>query len=54
MSPISIAILVNPDPTSHIVYPYTDEEHIAKAVSLFAGSGLGKGSLCARTREAES
>jgi hypothetical protein len=43
MSPNSIAILVNPDPTSHIVYPYTDEEHIAKAVSLFAGSGLSKG-----------
>jgi hypothetical protein len=43
MSPASIAILVDPDPSSHIVYPYTDEEHIAKAVGLFAGSGLRKG-----------
>jgi hypothetical protein len=43
MSPTSIAILVNPEPSSHIVYPYTDEAHIAKAVGLFAGAGLRKG-----------
>src|SRR5271155_6256623 len=43
MSPTSIAILVNPDPSSHIVYPYTDEAHITKAVGLFAGAGLRKG-----------
>jgi hypothetical protein len=43
MSPNSVALLINPEPASHIVYPYTDAEHIAKAVSLFAGSGLSKG-----------
>lgn len=43
MSPNSIAILSNPDPSGHIVYPYTDETHIANAVSMFAGFGLGKG-----------
>ena len=43
MSPNSIAILANPDPSGHIVYPYTDEAHIANAVCLFAGSGLRKG-----------
>ena len=43
MSPTSIAILINPDPSSHIFYPYTDEAHITKAVGLFAGSGFRKG-----------
>jgi hypothetical protein len=40
VSPTSIAILLNPEPSNHIVYPCTDEAHIAKAVGLFAGSGL--------------
>jgi hypothetical protein len=43
MTPNSIAILANPDPSGHIVYPYTDEAHVSNAVCLFAGSGLRKG-----------
>jgi hypothetical protein len=42
MSPKSIAILTDPHPCGHIVYPYTDEKHIVDAVALFAGSGLEK------------
>jgi DcmR-like sensory protein len=42
MSPKSIAILTEPHPCGHIVYPYTDEKHIVDAVALFAGSGLEK------------
>ena len=34
------AILMNPHPCGHIVYPYDDEAHVADAVSLFASSGL--------------
>ena len=40
MSPKSIAILTEPHPCGHIVYPYTDEKHIVDAVALFAGSGF--------------
>ena len=42
MSPKSIAILKEPHPCGHIVYPYTDEQHIVDAVAIFAGSGLEK------------
>ena len=37
------AILADPHPCGHIVYPYTDEIHVAEAVCLFASSGLVKG-----------
>jgi hypothetical protein len=37
------AILANPHPCGHIVYPYTDEKHVAEAVCLFASAGLRKG-----------
>ena len=40
MSPKSTAILTEPHPCGHIVYPYTDERHAVEAVALFAGSGL--------------
>lgn len=40
MSPKSIAILTEPHPCGHIVYPYTDEKNIVEAVALFAGSGF--------------
>lgn len=39
----STAILENPDPGGHIVYPYTDDAQVAKAVCLFASAGLRKG-----------
>jgi len=34
------AILVNPHPCGHIVYPYTDEGLVGQAVCLFASAGL--------------
>src|SRR5580658_9059858 len=34
------AILVNPHPCGHIVYPYTDEGLVGQAVTLFASAGL--------------
>ena len=37
------AILVNPHPCGHIVYPYTDEGLVGQAVSLFASAGLRDG-----------
>ena len=37
------AILSNPQPCGHIVYPYTDESQVADAVCLFARAGLRKG-----------
>ena len=37
------AILSNPQPCGHIVYPYTDESQVVEAVCLFAGAGLLKG-----------
>src|ERR1700688_983373 len=43
MSPKSVAILRNPDPRGHIVFPYTDETQLADAVCLFASAGLQKG-----------
>lgn len=43
MNPSATEILTNPQPSGHIVYPYTDEAHVADAVSLFTGAGLRKG-----------
>ncbi len=40
MTSTSTAILTNPAPCSHIVYPYTNQTYLAEAVSLFASSGL--------------
>ena len=34
------AILTNPHPCGHIVYPYTDESLVGQAVCLFASAGL--------------
>ena len=34
------ALLVDPHPCGHIVYPYTDEGLVGQAVCLFASSGL--------------
>jgi hypothetical protein len=36
------AILMNPRPGSHIVYPYTDENLVSQAVCLYASAGLRK------------
>src|SRR5579864_5979017 len=36
------AILTNPQPGSHIVYPYTDESLVSQAVCLYASAGLHK------------
>jgi DcmR-like sensory protein len=37
------ALLVNPHPCAHIVYPYTDANRVEQAVSLFASSGIRDG-----------
>jgi len=37
------ALLTDPHPCGHIVYPYTDEAQLAEAVCLFASAGLRKG-----------
>src|SRR5258708_36519072 len=37
------AILADPHPCGHIVYPYTDDTHVTEAVCLFASAGLKKG-----------
>lgn len=37
------AILNDPHPSGHIVYPYTDESHFTEAVSVFVSAGLRKG-----------
>jgi hypothetical protein len=37
------ALLVNPHPCAHIVYPYTDVHRVEQAVSLFASSGIRDG-----------
>lgn len=36
-------VLANPQPSGHIVYPYTTGTQVAEAVTLFAGSGLKRG-----------
>ena len=37
------AILANPHPCGHIVYPYTDENLVGQAVCLFASAGIRDG-----------
>src|ERR1700681_161419 len=37
------AILANPHPCGHIVYPYTDEGLVGQAVALFASAGIRDG-----------
>jgi hypothetical protein len=43
MNSRAAAILSNPEPRGHIVYPYTGESQVADVVCLFAGAGLRKG-----------
>ena len=37
------ALLNDPHPCGHIVYPYTDESHFTEAVSVFVSAGLRNG-----------
>jgi hypothetical protein len=43
MNANSAAILTDPHPRAHIVYPYTDEDLVVQAVTLFASGGLQNG-----------
>ena len=43
MNPTAVETLTNPPPSSHVVYPYTDESQIVDAVSLFATTGFQRG-----------
>jgi hypothetical protein len=43
MNASGAAMLINPHPCGHIVYPYTDEGLVGQAVSLFASAGLRDG-----------
>ena len=43
MNASGAALLTNPHPCRHIVYPYTDEGLVGQAVCLFASSGLRAG-----------
>ncbi len=43
MNAASVALLTDPHPCTHIVYPYTDEVLVGQAVVLFASAGLHKG-----------
>jgi hypothetical protein len=43
MNSHAAALLTDPHPCSHIVYPYTDEGLVEQAVSLFACAGLRNG-----------
>ena len=47
------ALLTNPHPCGHIVYPYTDENLVGQAVCLFATAGLlgGEGVLLITSAE---
>jgi hypothetical protein len=40
MNANAAAILANPHPCGHVVYPYTDENLVSQAVCLFASAGL--------------
>jgi len=39
----TVSMLANPHPKSHLVYPYSDEQRLADAVSIFASTGLAFG-----------
>src|SRR5579872_6962957 len=43
MNSNGVALLMDPHPCGHIVYPYTDEGLVGQAVCLFASSGLRDG-----------
>jgi hypothetical protein len=43
MNASAVAMLKNPSPCSHIVYPYTDEGLVGEAVTTFASGGLKDG-----------
>jgi KaiC/GvpD/RAD55 family RecA-like ATPase len=43
MNANAAAILTDPHPYGHIVYPYTDEALVGQAAALFAGAGLRNG-----------
>jgi hypothetical protein len=40
MSPKGAAILTDPHPGGHVIYPYTDENLVGQAVCLYASAGL--------------
>ena len=42
MNPKASALLVDPHPCGHIVYPYADRDLLAQAVCLYASAGLRK------------
>jgi hypothetical protein len=42
MTSSAIAILTDPHPCAHLVFPCTDDQHIADAVTIFARAGLDK------------
>ncbi len=43
MNASGAAILANPHPCGHIIYPYTDENLVGQAVCLYAAAGLQAG-----------
>jgi hypothetical protein len=43
MNAAALAVLTDPHPCAHIVYPYTDEALVGQAVVLFASAGLRMG-----------
>jgi hypothetical protein len=43
MNASGAAILTNPHPCGHIIYPYTDENLVGQAVCLYASAGLRGG-----------
>jgi hypothetical protein len=43
MNANAAALLTDPHPCAHIVYPYTDEALVGQAVCLFASAGLRNG-----------
>src|SRR5665213_1449767 len=43
MNARAAALLTDPHPCAHIVYPYTDEALVGQAVCLFASAGLRNG-----------
>src|SRR4029079_6340061 len=43
MNAHAAALLTDPHPCGHIVYPYTDENLVGQAVCLFATSGIRDG-----------
>ena len=53
MNSAAVAMLKDPHPCAHIVYPYTDEALVGEAVTLFASAGLrdGEGVVLILSRE---